>query len=161
MASVAMCAIASRYFCSIIVDERRESVGFERSFFVGRSAWRQKEHTVRGARRTRVCVCVCDIMAALLRAAGNGLARRARDSASSFAVASQQVRHPHAIEPAPRPGLQLEISHLELSSRAFDPRRRPRHATDAHHLADPLAASSFDDNSADSPRNRPPAATTR
>ncbi len=87
----------------------------------------------------RGCVCVCDIMAALLRAAGNGLARRARDSASSFAVASQQVRHPRAIEPAPRPGLQLEISHLELSSRAFDPRRRPRHATDAHHLADPLA----------------------
>jgi|TARA_B110000977_G_scaffold114227_1_gene147733 hypothetical protein len=30
-------------------------------------------------------------MAALLRAAGNGMARRARDTASSFAVASQQV----------------------------------------------------------------------
>ena len=27
----------------------------------------------------------------------------------------------------------------QLRPRAFDPRRRPRHATDAHHLADPLA----------------------
>jgi hypothetical protein len=33
----------------------------------------------------------CENMAALLRAAGNGMARRARDTASSFAVASQQV----------------------------------------------------------------------
>jgi hypothetical protein len=63
----------------------------------------------------------CENMAALLRAAGNGMARRARDTASSFAVASQQVSARAALDLRRSPNCQTRTI-LNFSV----PRRRDR-----------------------------------
>ena len=163
MASVAMCAIASRYFCSIIVDERRESVGFERSFFVGRSAWRQtpkRAHSSWRPTHAGVCVCVTSWRRfSGLRATGWRDALATPPPPSRLPL-SRYATRTRSSPPRDR-GCSLQSAILNFrhapSTRGGGPATRPTHTT----LLTLSPASSFDDNSADSPRNRPPAATTR